>query len=316
MTDPLFDPENNPPSPPPADTVGPGDRRDGGVYVYDEGTILAVRVALATGRPLLVRGPSGCGKSSLARHAARVLRWRYYEKVITSRTQAQDLLWDVDHLRRLQDAQARRLRGGHERYVRPGVLWWAFDRTSASRQALRARSSIRAGRLDPNLGDEHERAVVLLDEIDKADPDVPNNLLVPLGSLLFQVEETGQKVRTTEALAPLVVITTNNERELPAAFLRRCVELKLESPRGERLRAIAGRHFTDMTDDEIKEVADLVEATAGKGADPPSPAELLDTIRAVRSLRKQGLTPAWDDLLRVTVGKHGRGAPATGSAEG
>ena len=130
MTVPLFDPENNPP-PPPTSAAGPGDRRDGGVYVYDDATILAA------GRPLLVRGPSGCGKSSLTRHAARVLRWRYYEKVITSRTQAQDLLWDVDHLRRLQDAQAGHLRGGHERYVRPGVLWWAFDQASAARQARR-----------------------------------------------------------------------------------------------------------------------------------------------------------------------------------
>lgn len=313
---PLFDPEKNPP-PLPAGAAGPGDRRDGGVYVYDDATILAVRVALATGRPLLVRGPSGCGKSSLARHAARVLRWRYYEKVITSRTQAQDLLWDVDHLRRLQDAQAGRLRGGHERYIRPGVLWWAFDQASAARQARRARSTVRGGgRLDPNLGDDHPRAVVLLDEIDKADPDIPNNLLVPMGSLLFQVEETGEVVRTTEGLAPLVVITTNNERELPAAFLRRCVELKLEAPRGERLRAIAGRHFTEMTDDEIKEVADRVEAVAGDSADPPSPAELLDTIRAVRSLEEQGLTPAWDDLLRVTVGKHGRAAQTPGTGEG
>src|SRR5262249_12388908 len=153
----------------------PGDRRDGGVYVYNGHIILAVRVALATGRPLLVRGSSGSGKSSLARHAARVLRWRYYEKVVTSRTQAQDLLWEVDHLRRLQDAQATKLRGGYQRYVRPGVFWWAFDRAKAAGQAARSRLAGRGtARLDPNLGDDHERAVVLVDEIDKADPDVPN----------------------------------------------------------------------------------------------------------------------------------------------
>jgi MoxR-like ATPase len=308
MTEPLFDPEKNPPAKP--DTAGPGDRRDGGVYVYDDQIILAVRVALATGRPLLVRGPSGCGKSSLARHAARVLRWRYYEKVVTSRAQAQDLLWEVDHLRRLQDAQAGSLRGGYQKYIRPGVFWWAFNSTSAAAQAERSRPDDRpTGTLDPNLGDNHERAVVLVDEIDKADPDVPNNLLVPVGSLEFQVEETGEQVKTARALAPLVVITTNDERELPAAFLRRCVELKLEVPRGDRLLKIACEHFSDAKEEDLKGVVKRIENLAGtESTDPPSPAELLDTIRAVRELKDQGLEPAWDDLLAITVWKHGRKA--------
>ena len=311
--EPLFDPEKNSPLPP-SETVSPADRRDGAVYVYDDQIILAVRVALATGRPLLVRGPSGCGKSSLARHAARVLRWRYYERVITSRTQAQDLLWDLDHLRRLQDAQAGRLRGGFERYIRPGVLWWAFDRRTAAGQATRARPiDRRGGRLDPNRGDDHERAVVLVDEIDKADPDVPNNLLVPLGSLQFQVEETDQEISTTRDCAPLVVITTNDERDLPAAFLRRCVELKLEVPKGERLLKIAREHFPGTTEADLKDVARRIEeASGGDGVNPPSPAELLDTIRAVQDLNRQGLVPAWDDLLKVTVWKHGRTAKTVG----
>jgi len=314
---PLFDPENNPP-PPLSEAAGPGDRRDGGVYVYDDAIILAVRVALATGRPLLVRGPSGCGKSSLSRHAARVLRWRYYERVITSRTQAQELLWEVDHLRRLQDAQAGKLRGGLERYIRPGVLWWAFARRSAAGQAVRSRSTDRrAGRLDPNLGDDHERAVVLLDEIDKADPDVPNNLLVPLGSLQFQVEETGEVVRTTQLHAPLVIITTNNERELPAAFLRRCVELDLKGPKGARLLKIASEHFPAAAEKDLKDVARRVQrALGGKNAEPPSPAELLDTIRAVEDLKNQGLTPAWSDLLKVTVSKRGRAETSQGKTPG
>ncbi|HEV7508135.1 MAG TPA: MoxR family ATPase [Thermoanaerobaculia bacterium] len=308
MTEPLFDPEKNTPAKPAP--AGPGDRRDGGVYVYDDQIILAVRVALATGRPLLVRGPSGCGKSSLARHAARVLRWRYYEKVVTSRTQAQDLLWEVDHLRRLQDAQAGSLRGGYQKYIRPGVFWWAFDNRGAAEQAERSRPDDRAGgALDPNLGDDHERAVVLVDEIDKADPDVPNNLLVPVGSLEFQVEETGEPVKTTRARAPLVVITTNDERELPAAFLRRCVELKLEVPRGDRLLKIAQEHFPEAKEKDLKDVADRIEKAVGtESAEPPSPAELLDTIRAVRDLKDQGLEPAWEDLLRITVWKHGRTA--------
>src|SRR5262245_58356001 len=82
-----------------------GDRRDGTIYVYRPEIVLAVNVALATGRPLLLRGPTGSGKSSLARHVSRVLGWRYYEEVVTSRTQARDLLWKFDTLRRLNDSQ-------------------------------------------------------------------------------------------------------------------------------------------------------------------------------------------------------------------
>src|SRR4051812_2158239 len=85
---------------------GVADQREGSVYVYSEEIILAVNVALATRRPLLVRGPSGSGKSSLARNVANILKYRYYEVVVSSRTQARDLLWEVDLLRRLHDAQA------------------------------------------------------------------------------------------------------------------------------------------------------------------------------------------------------------------
>src|SRR5258708_3113904 len=104
-----------------------GDRRERRVYVYTEEIILAVNVAIATTRPLLVRGPSGSGKSSLAHNIADHLRWRYYDEVISSRTQARDLLWSFDALRRLRDAQAKVLRKGLETYVEPGVLWWAFN---------------------------------------------------------------------------------------------------------------------------------------------------------------------------------------------
>src|SRR5262245_33001679 len=112
------------------------DQREGLVYVFNEEIILAVNVALATGRPILVKGPSGSGKSSLARSVANFMKWRYFEKVITSRTQARDLQYDVDLLRRLHDAQRARDGQGtfdedYTRYIVPGVLWWAFDRNSA-----------------------------------------------------------------------------------------------------------------------------------------------------------------------------------------
>jgi MoxR-like ATPase len=301
----------SPPPPQPASAGGPGDRRDGGVYSYTPRITLALDVALATGRPLLVRGPSGGGKSSLARNAARVLGWRYYEQVISSRTQAQDLLWEIDHLRRLQDAQIEKLREGLGSYIRPGVLWWAFDRASARQQAQRFHGEDR-GKTDhdPNLGDSHERAVVLLDEIDKADPDVPNNLLVPLGSLQFQVLE-GAPVKTPEEQAPLVVITTNDERELPPAFLRRCVELVLEPPDRERLIEIGRLHYPKAPRTLLEALADLILSTpAGGTAQPPSIAEYLDTVRACGTLGVEPGTEKWDSLVKVTVWKHGRAGKA------
>jgi len=290
---------------------GTGDRRDGLVYVYTPEIELAVNVALATRRPLLVRGPSGGGKSSLARHVSRVLGWRYYEKVISSRTQAQDLLWEIDHLRRLQDAQAKTLDPDLSHYIRPGILWWAFDEAGARRQAERMQGS--GTPLDPNLEGEHDRAVVLLDEIDKADPDVPNNLLVPLGSFEFQVEGLPEPVRTTAARAPMVFITTNDERDLPNAFLRRCVELVLRPPDRDRLIAIGREHFPKVPTRRLEEIAEIVLAGAAGEKATPSVAEYLDTVRACQELKVQPGSPAWDDLLKVTVWKHGRAAGKTAS---
>lgn len=146
-------------------SVQTGDRRDGLVYVYNERIELAVNVALATGRPMLVRGPSGGGKSSLARNVARRLKWRYYERVITSRTQAHDLLWTFDALRRLSDAQAQKLEEEAAHYVEPGVLWWAFDPASAARRGLPEGQSPKRPAEDPGAGPKGSGAVVLLDEI-------------------------------------------------------------------------------------------------------------------------------------------------------
>jgi len=304
---PLFDPSKFV-EPPMDEGAAVGDRSERAVYHYDEEgkTVLAINVALATRRPLLVRGPSGCGKSSLARHVARVQGWWFYEQVISSRTQAQDLLWEVDHLRRLQDAQTHRLRGGPEAYLRPGVLWWAFDRGSARRQALRSRRPGTRGAVDPGRGGPGPGAVVLLDEIDKADPDVPNNLLVPLGSLYFQVEETGQVVKTDPAEAPFIVLTTNDERDLPDAFLRRCVELILEPPsEAKELADIGQKHFSGVPRERLEEIAGRVLDVAAGEVDP-SPAEFLDTVRAWQRLGPDLAQEVWDDVLRVTVRKPGR----------
>ncbi|HYH87181.1 MAG TPA: MoxR family ATPase [Pyrinomonadaceae bacterium] len=285
---------------------GVGDQRSGSVYVYNEDIVLAVNVALATRRPLLVRGPSGGGKSSLARNVANFLKYRYYETVISSRTQARDLLWEVDLLRRLHDAQIRKgaFSADMTRYIVPGVLWWAFNRESA----LRRRTS------EQEPGEQQypdaPRAVVLLDEIDKADPDVPNNLLVPLGSLQFRVEETGESVETTRETAPLVFITTNGERELPTAFLRRCVEVELPATPPERLKQIGRAHFPGVSQELLDKVADQISQTlpaSGKAGDNmPSPAEYLDTLRACYRLEINSDSEAWEKLVQMTLWKQRR----------
>src|SRR4051812_31436010 len=111
--------------------AGYGDLRHSGHYVYPPRAVLAVNVALVTQRPLLVRGPTGCGKSSLAREVARVLGWRLYERVITSRTEARDLLWRFDAVKRLSDAHAKDAKA-EGAYLNPGLLWWAMSHKTAA----------------------------------------------------------------------------------------------------------------------------------------------------------------------------------------
>lgn len=292
---------------------GAGDRRDGSVYVYSPEIVLAVRVAQATNRPLLIRGGPGNGKSSLARNVARLLKWRFYEVVITSRTQARDLLWEVDLLHRLSDANLKDKDVGDDiaPYIKPGVLWWAFDPESAKRRGKKDASNDPSRVPDPNLGDAGPRAVVLIDEIDKADPDVPNNLLVPLGSLQFQVEETGAPsapIKTDAEHAPLVFITTNGERELPAAFVRRCIDVELRDPDVDRLVTIGKAHFPKQTEDFIRTIADAIEERRESSAAKPQfrvgTAEFLDAVRACVELQVGPGSANWDKLLAMTVLKN------------
>lgn len=307
------------------------DRRDGRVYVYNDEIVLAVNVALTVKRPLLIRGASGSGKSTLAQNIARSFKWRYYEVVISSGTQARDLLWQFDTLRRLSDAQKREEGGGvkdDEHYIQPGALWWAFDPDSAKRRGVKEdklkeilakvpENEFYAA--DPNKSedsDDHARAVVLLDEIDKADPDTPNNLLVPLGSLEFWVSDANAKIVAKEP--PLVIITSNDERELPSAFMRRCIMLNLQPPDRKRLVAIAQAHFGTEHKKTYEAVADLVlPAKQSDSSQPPaetstteskpqqSAAEFLDTVQACLQLdvKPDPNDKTWQALSKATLWK-------------
>lgn len=291
------------------------DPRDGQVYVTTPELDLAVDVALATGRPLLLRGHPGSGKSSLAPYLARVWNWRYHEHVVTSRTQTTDLLWSFDAVRRLADAQV--LGKGAElddhRYVVPGVLWWAFAPESAARRGheLPLPDGFRPAAMPLekiNADRSADNTVVLIDEIDKADPDVPNGLLIPLGSSEFTVAETGTLISAEEGGSDrgprqLIVITTNEERELPQAFLRRCVVAHLPDPSADGLLAIVQAHLkhAKRSFGAVEErlarllagelIAARKEAVLGAGR-APSTAEFLDAYRACLEL---GIVPGEDD---------------------
>jgi len=314
---PLFNPDAPDAQVSPDLPVPEGDRAVRPVYVYTDPIKLAVNVALATGRPLLLRGDPGSGKSSLARHVAGRLGWRYYEAVITSRTRAQDLQWQFDALRRLQDAQVKDKDLSPVRYINPGVLWWALHPASARYRGVDEATypADLKPLADPAAPTVHERAVVLLDEIDKADPDVPNNLLDVLGSRHFKVEDL-QDVAGARADVSgppsLIFITTNGERELPEAFLRRCVVLTLKGHEKPMLAIIARAHFPAEKYPRITDA--LLEAVYGRlqslGDEAgrrklrgPSTAEFLDTLRACDALNIDENDPDWRAITRATLWK-------------
>jgi MoxR-like ATPase len=295
-----------------AGTSSAVDRASASMYVCDETIIRAINVAGVTGRPLLVDGPSGCGKSSLARYVAWFMNWRMLFFPVTSRTQATDLLYIVDQLARLQDAQAKKLRDIGE-YIRPGVLWEAFDPEGAKlrKGSKQTESDVSSESLVLPARGAKKGAVVLIDEIDKADPDVPNNLLLPLGSYEFLVPEL--TIDVVAQTAPFIVLTTNNERKLPPAFLRRCVHLTVPAPDYARLVTVGKSHFGETVSDGLmatvaKLLTDNPSGTRGDGG--VSIAEYLDAVRACDSLNIDPQSDDWKWIRSIIFAKQERVAGA------
>src|SRR6185437_12265424 len=240
--------------------------------------------------------------SSLASYVARNLRLAYYEFTVTNTAQPQDLLWTVDTVRRLNDAQLGLLNSGTadgsiNDYIEPGPLWWCFNPVTAQRRGTVANAAPRRPARPPVqlLGHSPARpgAVLLIDEIDKADSSFCNGLLVPLGSRQFFVSAIDTTVLADEALAPgspIILITTNNERELPDAFVRRCVALSIPAPNEDKLVEIALRHFGPEaeTPEARQQIAALAKRLTGgkmRTASAPSTAEFLDLVRTLLSLK-------------------------------
>jgi MoxR-like ATPase len=223
-------------------------------YVADKDLMIAVNAAIALERPLLVKGEPGTGKTELARQVAAALGLDLIEWHVKSTTRAQQGLYEYDAVSRLRDSQLGDDRFNDIRnYIKHGKLWDAF---AADR-----------------------KIVLLIDEIDKADIEFPNDLLHELDRMEFFVYETGETVRAVHR--PIVIITSNNEKELPDAFLRRCFFHYIRFPDAETLARIVEVHYPGIKQNlvraaltqffEIREVPGLKKK--------PSTSEALDWIR-------------------------------------
>jgi MoxR-like ATPase len=236
-------------------------------YVATEDLKVAVNAAIVLERPLLVRGEPGTGKTVLAEEIARSLGAPLLSWHIKSTTKAQQGLYEYDAVSRLRDSQLGDPRVSDiGNYIKRGKLWEAFE--------------------------SETRPVLLIDEIDKADIEFPNDLLLELDRMEFHVYETGQSVRARRR--PIVVITSNNEKELPDAFLRRCFFHYIKFPDAETMAQIIEVHYPGikrrLVEEALRIFFDIREVPGLRKK--PSTSELLDWLKLLLS---EDIGP---DLLR------------------
>ncbi|KTT32878.1 ATPase AAA [Pseudomonas oryzihabitans] len=242
-------------------------------YVATAELSLAVDAAIQLGRPLLVKGEPGTGKTLLAEQVAQSLGARLITWHVKSTTKAQQGLYEYDAVSRLRDSQLGDPRVQEvAHYIKPGKLWDAFSAE------------------DP--------VVLLIDEIDKADIEFPNDLLLELDRMEFHVYETGETIRAQRR--PVIIITSNNEKELPDAFLRRCFFHFIRFPERETLERIVQVHYPELQGRLVKGALDLfydLRSVPGLKK-KPSTSELVDWLAlllgdeaAQRALHGEGSLP-------------------------
>ena len=232
-------------------------------YIATRDLMLAVNAAITLERPLLIKGEPGTGKTLLAEEIARAIGAPLITWHIKSTTKAQQGLYEYDAVSRLRDGQLGDPRVSDiAHYILKGKLWEAFDSDT--------------------------RAVLLIDEIDKADIEFPNDLLRELDRMAFDVYETRQTV--TARHRPIVIITSNNEKELPDAFLRRCFFHYIRFPDRDTMTRIVDVHYPSLRDELLKEALTLFFAVRDLPGlkKKPSTSELLDWLKL---LQAEGVAP-------------------------
>lgn len=223
-------------------------------YIATDDLMVAVNAAITLERPLLIKGEPGTGKTELARQVSAALGLDLLEWNIKSTTKAQQGLYEYDAVSRLRDSQLGDERVNNvKNYIKKGMLWKAFE--------------------------AQDRVVLLIDEIDKADIEFPNDLLQELDRMDFHVYETGEMIAAKHR--PIVIITSNNEKELPDAFLRRCFFHYIKFPDAETLRAIVEVHFPGIKQSLVAEaLTQFYEIRDTQGLKKkPSTSEVLDWLK-------------------------------------
>ena len=222
-------------------------------YISTNDLTVAVNASIALEKPLLVKGEPGTGKTELARQIASSLKLQIIEWSIKSTTKAQQGLYEYDAVSRLRDSQLGEEIKDISRYIKKGKIWESFETT--------------------------KKSVLLIDEIDKADIEFPNDLLQELDKMEFYIYETGEVVKANHR--PIIIITSNNEKELPEAFLRRCFFHYIQFPEIDTLRKIVEVHFPDikksLLETALKKFFQIREVPGLKKK--PSTSEALDWIK-------------------------------------